>query len=222
MVKRSPTKTKTPSYGLVFVGCIWKQILRAKALTHVVGFLLLNYKKNIFPMKKIIIIVSILSVLIIPINAFAASGTVMLPDGCTTSTKFSATTGQSCAYVMVADCNAGDSFSQLTGKECPGKQIQDYVSTQARLAPINACIAATNAKAIADSNNTNTSSLSYDDQYKAVEADIAANTAYNNACFPGDAESLTPTAVCNDFTPSYSINHSGSCSSHGGVLVFLQ
>jgi hypothetical protein len=33
---------------------------------------------------------------------------------------------------------------------------------------------------------------------------------------------ITPSARCNDYTLSYSAEHSGTCSSHGGVAVFYR
>lgn len=58
-------------------------------------------------------------------------------------------------------------------------------------------------------------------QRKEVDLAIKSNAAVGSmsvAC--GLPINLYPKALCNDLTLSYSLNNSGTCSSHGGVLVW--
>lgn len=151
----------------------------------------------------------------------AATGTAMLPDGCTATTKFSATTGHACEYIMVADCNPGDVFSSFTGKQCPATVLQNVQKAQQQVQSQQACIGATDAKAITDDAYKNSKNMSLNDQASMALKKQIADSSYYGLCY-GIYTSSIPTALCNDYTYSYSLTHSGSCSYHGGVLVFLQ
>ena len=46
------------------------------------------------------------------------------------------------------------------------------------------------------------------------------NRMNSMGCFSLPYPYQVPTAICNDWTYSYSLNRSGTCSSHGGVASF--
>lgn len=75
-------------------------------------------------MKKIIYILGIVSILLIPLVTYA----VTYPDGCTATTKYSATTGKLCSNLPQNDCSPGDTYSSLTGQLC-SSYILGCVST---------------------------------------------------------------------------------------------
>jgi len=115
-------------------------------------------------MKHFIYILGVLSILLIPLSAHAAG----YPNGCTATTKYSATTGKPCDYYPnPAGCQPGDLYDSNTGNPCgatvaylpgctslygysmtTGRSCNQYVSAYnpiVTLSPINAVVSGSTA-----------------------------------------------------------------------------
>lgn len=165
---------------------------------------------------------------------FTGAHATTYQSGCTATTKYSATTGNLCT-LQTNDCAPGDLFSAMTGKSCTIASVpqiplysQACIDAQAKTQQASSYM---NSIESEYANQPITSTLlmgssALQKEQQALDQLNAANlleTADQNeqtAC-QVYTNTTSATAICNDFTYSYSQNRSGTCSYHGGVLMWL-